>query len=549
MIKISFLGGLGDFGKNMTVIEHAGALLVVDCGSMFPEADIPGIDLVIPDLSYVENNAGRVAGLVLTHGHEDHIGAAPFLLKRVPMPVFASRLTLGLLNRKLEEMGVEVPSRTLLEGRTPVQAGPFSIEGIPVTHSIPDAMALAIGTSEGTLVHTGDFKLDQTPLDHRLTDYGRFQELGHQGVLAMLVDSTNVELEGMVGSETRVKETMERYISSDDRGKLIITLFSTNLMRVQTIYDLAALHGKKVALYGRSLVQNTRVGEQVGYLHIPAGVTIAPEDVQKYDPSEIIILSAGSQAEPQAALSRIAFDECKSFGIEEGDLLIHSARIIPGNEKSVSRIINQTYRKGGEVVTARDAKVHVSGHGAQEEIKMVASWVRPKYYVPIHGELRQLKGNAALARQMGYDDAHILVSDLGESLSFEKGDFTSRGEVPTGSWLIDGDTTDPVDRVVVRDRRHLSNDGVVVPIVVINSQLSRMESEPEIISRGYPTLEGAADTIEEVKRDLVAMMRALPLQEIRDSTILKAKVKATVKRTLKRNEARIPLIIPVVMEI
>ena len=549
MIKISFLGGLGDFGKNMTVIEHGGALLVVDCGSMFPEADIPGIDLIIPDFSYVLDNADRVAGLVLTHGHEDHIGAAPFLLKRLPMPVFASRLTMGLLNRKLSEMGVEPTSRTILQPGKQVGAGPFTIEGIPVTHSIPDAMSLAIGTPEGTLLHTGDFKLDQTPLDHRLTHYDRLQELGRQGILAMLIDSTNVEIEGMVGSEIRVRDTLDRYISAQDTNKLIITLFSTNLMRIQAIYDLAAKYQKKVALYGRSLVQNTRVGEEVGYLHIPGGVSIAADEVSSYSPEDVIILVAGSQGEPQAAMTRVAFDECKNFGVEEGDHLILSARIIPGNEKRVARVINQVYRKGGEVVTARDDRVHVSGHGAQEEIKMMASWIRPKYYVPVHGELRQLKGNATLAKQMGYDDAHILVSDLGESLPFEKGEFASRGEVPTGSWLIDGDDTDPVDRLVVRDRRHLSNDGVVVPIVVISRQEGRMESEPEIISRGYPTLEGATDTVDEVKSDLVAMVRSLSVQEIRDSSILKAKVKSTVKRTLKRNEARIPLIIPVVMEI
>ena len=549
MIKISFMGGLGDFGKNMTVLEHDGALLVIDCGSMFPEADIPGIDLVIPDLTYLQDNADRVVGLVLTHGHEDHIGAAPFLLDRVPVPVFASRLTMGLLNRKLDEIKVEPPSRTLLKAGTRVKAGPFTLEGIPVTHSIPDAMALAISTTEGTILHTGDFKLDQTPLDHQLTHYDRFQEIGREGVLAMLIDSTNVEVEGMVGSEIRVRDTLERYISDLETGKLFITLFSTNLMRIQAIYDLAARHGKKVALYGRSLVQNTRVGEEVGYLHIPAGVSIAAEDVRNYAPEEVIILSAGSQAEPQAALNRVAFDECKYFGIEPGDLLILSARIIPGNEKRVARLINQVYRKGGEVVTARDDKVHVSGHGAQEEIKMMASWIRPKYYIPVHGELRQLKGNAALARQMGYGEDHIIVSDLGETLRFDEGLFTERGEVPTGSWLIDGDTRDPVDRVVVRDRRHLSNDGVVVPIVVINRQMSRMESEPEIISRGYPTLEGGNGNVAEVKDDLIAMVRALPAQEIRDSTILKAKVKSTVKRTLKRKDAPIPLIIPVVMEI
>jgi ribonuclease J len=548
MLKIAFLGGLGDFGKNMTVFEHDGAILVVDCGSMFPEADIPGIDLVIPDFSYLMDKADRIAGLVLTHGHEDHIGAVPFLLKRLPMPVLASPLTMGFLNRKLEEMGVEPTQRKLLKAGLSYTMGPFVVEGIPVTHSVPDAFSLVIRTSDGTVLHTGDFKLDQSPMDRRLTHYHRFQEVGREGVMAMLIDSTNVEVEGMVGSEVRVRDTLDRYIKSQ-RGKLIIAHFSTNLMRVQAIYDLAAAHQKKVALFGRSLIQNARIGEEVGYLKVPAEVSISADDVPDYPPEQVIVLTTGSQAEPYAALNRIAFDECKSIGIGEGDLVIISARIIPGNEKRVARVINQIYRKGAEVVTSRNDRVHVSGHGAQEEIKLVASWVRPDYYVPVHGEMRQLKGNAALARQMGYDTAHIPVCDLGDCLVFEKGVLAGREEVPTGSLLIDGDSTDTVDRVIVRDRRHLSNDGVVVPIVIINRQACRMESEPEIISRGYPYLEAGEIAGAEVRSEIMAMVRSLPEQEIRDSNILKAKVKSTVKKTLKRKEAKIPLIIPVVMEI
>jgi ribonuclease J len=548
MLTLSFLGGLGDFGKNITLLETDDSILVVDCGSMFPESDVPGIDLIIPDFTYLLENSHKVAGLVLTHGHEDHIGAAPFLLKRIPMPVLASPLTLGFLGRKLAEMDVEAPASVVLEPGERHNVGAFCVEGIPVTHSVPDALSLAISTPEGMVVHSGDFKFDQSPLDGRLTHYHRFQEIGREGVMALLMDSTNVEVEGIVGSEVRVKASLERHIASQE-GKLVIALFSTNLMRVQALYDLAALYGKKVALYGRSLIQNVQVGSQVGYLRLPPGVSIAADDVPDCDPGDVIVLTSGSQAEPNAALNRIAFGECKSIGIEQGDKVILSARIIPGNEKRVARVINQVYRRGGEVVTSRDDRVHVSGHAAQEEIKLMASWVRAGYYVPIHGEMRQLKGNAALARQMGYAGDRILVCDVGESLAFEAGRFVRRGEVPTGSWLIDGDSTDAVDRVVIRDRRHLSNDGVVVPIVVINRQAGRMESEPEIISRGYPYLEGGNGAAAEVRADLVAMVKTLPAVEIQDSTILKAKVKSCVKRTLKRNEARIPLIIPVVMEI
>jgi ribonuclease J len=548
MLKVSFLGGLGEFGKNMTVYEQDGACMVVDCGSMFPETDAPGIDLIIPDLAYLQDKAEGLCGLVLTHGHEDHIGAAPFLLKRFGMPVFATPLTMGLLDRKLAEMDVEPPARTILEPGRAYGVGPFTVEAIPVTHSIPDAASLVIRTSEGTVLHTGDFKLDQSPLDRRLTHYHRFQEVGREGVTAMLIDSTNVEVEGMVGSEIRVRDTLEKYIASQT-GKIFIALFSTNLMRVQAIYDLCARHGKKVALFGRSMVQNIRVGESVGYLKVPPGLLVDVEDVPDLPPEQVVVLTSGSQAEPFAALNRIAFDESRSLTVQEGDLLIHSARVIPGNEKRVARVINQIYRRGGRAVTLRDDRVHVSGHAAQEELKLLASWVRPAYFVPVHGEYRQLKGNAALAEQLGYPEESILVCDTGDALLFEGRSCTGREQVPTGSLLIDGESTDAVDRLVIRDRRHLSTDGIVVPIVVVNQQAFRLESEPEIISRGYPYLEGGAEAAEEVKRDLVSMIRGLPHEEIRDSNILRAKVKSSVKKTLKRNDAKVPLIIPVVMEI
>jgi ribonuclease J len=548
MLKIAFLGGLGDFGKNMTVFDQDGRLLVVDCGSMFPEADFPGIDLVFPDFTYLQDKAGRVEGLVLTHGHEDHLGAAPFLLRQFPMPVYGGPVTLGILGRKLEELEVTAPAQVTLQAGVTYDLGPFALEAVPVTHSIPDAFSLLIRTADATVLHTGDFKLDQTPLDGRLTHYHRFQEAGARGVTALLIDSTNVELEGMVGSEVRVRGTLERYIASQT-GKLFITLFSSNLMRVQSILDLAAAHGKRVAFFGRSLVQNVKVGQETGYLRMPPGVEVGVEEVPDLPKSEVIVIASGSQAEPFAALNRLVFDESRHLYIEEGDLLIFSARIIPGNEKRVARVINQVYRNGGQAVTPREDRVHVSGHAAQEEIKLLASWVRPRYYVPIHGEYRQLKGNAALAKEMGYPDENTLVCDTGHCLHFEAGELVGREEVPTGSQLIDGDTADAVDRVVVRDRRHLSQDGVVVPIVVINRQTGRMESAPEIISRGYPYLEGANGTVEEVRADLVAMVRSLPQEEIRDDSIVKAKVKSTVKKTLKRNDAKIPLIIPVVMEI
>jgi len=548
MLKIAFLGGLGDFGKNLTVYDQDGDLLVVDAGSQFPESDFPGIDLVIPDFAYVAERAQRLRGIVLTHGHEDHVGAVGFLLKACPAPLCGTALTLGLAGRKMRELGAEAPAVHLLEPEKPLRLGPFTVEGIPVTHSVPEAVSILLGTPEGTVLHTGDFKFDQAPLDGRLTHYHRFQEAGRQGVMAMLIDSTNVEVEGVVGSEVRVRNTLERYLSRQS-GKIFVALFSTNLMRIQAILDLCDVLGKKVALFGRSLTENVRIGQETDYLRVPEGVLVAPEDIPATPRDRAVILTSGSQAEPFSALSRIAFDENRNLFVEEGDLLILSARIIPGNEKRVARVINQVYRRGGEVVTSRDDRVHVSGHAAQEEIRLMASWVRPRYYVPVHGEYRQLKGNARLAEEMGFSSERILLSETGEALKFEKGRFAGREEVPAGSLLIDGDTGDPVDRVVVRDRRHISNDGVVVPIVVVSRQSRRMEADPEIISRGYAPLESGNGALEEVRREVAALFHTLPPEELRDEAILKAKVKSAVKRVLKRREAGIPLILPVVMEV
>ena len=547
MLKISFLGGVGEFGKNMTIYEQDDSLLMVDCGSAFPESDAPGIDLIIPDFSYLAGSGKKLAGLVLTHGHEDHIGASPFLLKDFPMPVYGSRLTLGFLKRKLDELAVEPPRLNLMEPGEALHTGPFSVEGIPVTHSIPDSLSILLKTRDAAVFHSGDFKFDQTPLDGKFTDYGRLIRAGEEGVTAMVMDSTNVEVPQTAGSETLVKATLERYVSNS-RGSLFVTLFSSNLARIQAVFDLAAIHDKKVVIFGRSLVQNVAVGENLGFLKIPVGVRVAVDRISDYRREDVVIIISGSQGEPFSALSRVAFGEHKSLHFEEDDLLIVSARIIPGNEKRVARVVNQIYRSGGRVVTSRDDTVHVSGHAGREELKLMTSWIRPRYYVPVHGEYRQLFRNAALAEEMGLSKDNVLLSENGGSLIFEGGSFIGRGEVPSGNVLMDQVTADSVDHVIVRDRRNISKDGMVVPILVVDSSARRMEAEPEIITRGYPFLEGNAACLEEIRDALKAMWQALSASEITDMDVLRAKVKSTVKRTLKRNDAKIPLIIPVVME-
>ncbi|HNQ77622.1 MAG TPA: ribonuclease J [Acidobacteriota bacterium] len=550
MLKISFLGGLGEFGRNMTLYEKDGHTLIVDCGMMFPETDLPGVDRVIPDFQYLmETRGAGGCALLITHAHEDHLGAVPFLLRQLPMPVMASPFALGLLENKLEEMDIELQEVRELSNGKKETFGPFEIEPIYVTHSIPEAFSMAIRTGDGTFVHSSDFKFDQTPLDGRLTSFNRFQDYGGMGVTALLVDSTNSEVGGMAGSEKTVFKGLESHISSAGE-RLIISLFSTNIQRIQGILDLASRYRKKVVFLGRSLLGNIEVSERLGHLRYPPNVVIGTEDIPKVRPSDMIVVATGSQGEPFSAMSRIAFDEIKNISIREGDTVIFSARIIPGNEKRIGRIINQVYRKGGRVVTpAEDPSIHVSGHGAKEEIKLLASWVRGKYYVPIHGEFRQLKENGELAREMGYPDERILVSEVGDSLVFENGELIGRSNVPAGTIWLDGESGDPVGKLLLRDRRHLGNEGFVLPIVVVNSQDGRFEADPEIIHRGYPPLENQQDLSDDIKRALRNLAGELTRDEMRDQNIVRARVKSAVKKTLKKNDAKIPLVIPVVMEV
>lgn len=550
MIKISFLGGLGEFGRNMTVYEKDGASLIVDCGMMFPDSDILGVDRVIPDFTYLmENQDRKKFALLLTHAHEDHLGAAPFLLRQIPMPVYATPFAFGLLENKLKEMELEINDRKILSGGVKEKFGPFEIEPIYVTHSIPEANSIAIKSDDGIFLHSGDFKLDQSPLDGNLTSYHRFQEYGEMGVAALMIDSTNSEVAGISGSEKTVFKSFEPYIASA-KAKLIITLFSTNIQRIQGIVELASKHRKKVAFIGRSLLGTIEVSERLRHLRFPEKVVVGVEEIPKIRQSDLIIVATGSQGEPFAALSRIAFDEIKNIFIKEGDTVIFSARMIPGNEKRIGRIINQLYRKGGKVVTPQDDPgIHVSGHAAKEEIKLLASWVKSNYYVPIHGEYRQLKENAELAREIGFTDDRIIISEVGDSLIFEKSRFVGKAKVPAGLVLLDGETGDPVGKLLLRDRRHLGNEGFVLPIVVVNSQEGRFETDPEIIHRGYPPLENSQELTDEIKRALGNLGRELTKDELRDQNIVKARVKSTVKKALKKKDAKIPLVIPVVMEV
>ncbi len=550
MLKISFLGGLGEFGRNMTIYESGNHCLIVDCGMMFPEAETLGVDRIIPDFQYVlERKEEKDFALLLTHAHEDHIGAVPFLLKQMDFSLFASKFSFGLVEKKISEMELECPSFNDIAETESFNFGPFSVEPVFVTHSIPESYSMIVRCEDGVFVHTSDFKFDQTPLDFKTTEYGKLQKVGSEGVTAILIDSTNAETSGIAGSEKTVFKNIEKYISSF-RNRLIITLFSTNIQRIQGILNLSKRYGKKVAFLGRSLIGNIEVAERLGHLQYPSNVVISPDKIEKMNRGEVVVIATGSQGEPFSALSRIAFDETKELFVEDGDLVLFSARIIPGNEKRIGRIINQVYRKGGRVITPKDDPfIHVSGHASQEELKLMASWVKGRYYIPIHGEFRQLKENAELARELGFRDENILVNEVGDSLVFRKGEFLYKEKFPAGMVWLDGESGDPVGKLLLRDRRHLGIEGFVLPIVVVDSSEGCFESEPQIIHRGYSPLESQPDLYDEIKRSIKELEKELTKAEITDQNILKAKVKSAVKKSLKRREAKIPVVIPVVMEV
>ena len=464
-LRIIPLGGLGEIGKNMTVYEYEDDIIVVDIGSIFPAEDMPGVDLVIPDITYLIKNKDRIRGYAITHGHEDHIGASPYVLRDVPAPVYGTRLTLALVENKLKEFRLTgvCPLNVIKPGDT-VQMGVFQVEFIKVSHSIAGACALAIHTPVGTIVHTGDFKVDYTPIDDEPTDLGRFAELGKQGVLALLADSTNVERPGYTMSERSIGKTFDNLFAQAD-GRIIIAMFASNVHRIQMVVDAAVRYGRKVCLVGRSMVNVSKVAMQLGDLKIPEGRLLSTDDLDRYDDSEIVVITTGSQGEPMSGLSRMAFSEHRKLEIKPTDMVIISATPIPGNEKSVSRVINQLVRTGANVIYEALADVHVSGHACQEELKLIHVLTKPKFFIPVHGEDRHLHFHARLAESLGMPEGNIHISEIGEMIEIGPASLSVAGTVPSGSVLIDGLGVGDVGAVVLRDRKHLSEDGLLIVVM------------------------------------------------------------------------------------
>jgi len=550
MLEVVPLGGLGEFGMNMLALTWGETTIVIDAGVMFPDPELLGVDRIIPDLTYLQQK-GRAAALVLTHGHEDHIGGVPHVAPFVDGPIYGTPLTLALVEPKLQEHDMAgAHPLVAVRPRERVAIGPFSVEFIRVTHSMPDCVALAIHTPAGTIVHTGDFKIDQTPIDGEHFDVHRFAQLGSEGVLAMFADSTNIDRRGFTGSEVEVVEAFEEIFSSAT-GKVIVAAFASSIYRMQILVDLAAQFDRKVAFVGRGMIQNSEIAQRLGYLRIPAGVQIRDSDVSNYPAQDVLCLSTGSQGEPMSALSRIAIDDHRFVKVAEDDTVVISARAIPGNEKAIGRVINHLARRGADVIHEGIKHVHVSGHGSEEELKLMLSLVRPRYFIPIHGEYRQLSQHARVAKRVfaGRDPRpEILLAENGDVLVFDNDGGRIAGKAPVGRILIDDTRTGEVGDEVLRDRRHLAEDGLVVPVVAINKQTGMLEGVPDVITRGF-VMQDAQTLLADAARALGDIVEQASLEERTDQGLIKEKLRVELRRFFRKRSGRRPFVLPVIMEI
>jgi ribonuclease J len=551
-LQVIPLGGLGEFGMNMTAIRYADDIIIVDCGMMFPEAELLGVDLVMPDLTFLKENQDKVRAVVLTHGHEDHIGAVPYFLSEIDVPVYGTDFTLALVDRRLEEYELEEDPRFIhVKPKQIVEIGPFKIEFIHVTHSIVSAVALAITTPLGVIIHTGDFKVDPTPTDNELFDLHTLAEYGKRGVLLLLSDSTNADRPGYTESERAVRPRMEEIFNRADR-RVVVSCFSSSIHRIQLVLDLAQEFGRRVAVVGRSMVSVTEIAHSLGLLDIPDGILLRPQDAMDAAPDKVAVLISGTQGEPMSALARVAVDNHKHISVEKGDTVVLSSRIIPGNEKAIFRMIDHMARRGADVLYgSMNPPLHVSGHASVEEMKLVLNLVRPRYFMPIHGEFRQLSKHARLAdhlRFAGLEETFVMES--GDVLEIDHHGARKAGKVPVGRVCIDsGSIEDVVQEVVIRDRRHLSEDGIVLPIIAINRHTGRIENLPEIVSRGFARAEDGSAFMQNARQIVAKTLEGSNQEEKTDWGVMKEKIRADLKRYIVKETSRRPLIMPVILEV
>jgi ribonuclease J len=542
---------LGEFGMNMMAVEYGSHIIVIDCGLMFPDAELLGVDVVIPDITYLRENRERVRAIILTHAHEDHIGALPYVLDEIDAPVYGAPFTLALVRGKLKEHELAdlVELREMLPSQ-PFDVGPFHVELIHLTHSIIDSGALAITTPVGTMIHTGDFKFDPTPTDGRVSDLHTLADYGRKGVLALFSDSTNSERPGMTPSERGVRERFAE-IMAEAKGRVMISCFATSMHRMQIVTDLAAEHGRKVCFVGRSMFQNSEIAIQMGRLRIPPGVLIQPQDVRRLPRNQVVVLLTGSQGEPMSALARVAVDSHRWISVEPGDEVVVSARVIPGNEKPIFRMIDHLYRRGAHVHyhDGGQPPVHVSGHGSAEEMKLMLNLIRPKYFVPVHGEYRQLFRHIELAREVAAVSKECFLLESGDVLEFDEHGARRGERVSVGRVCIDVGTLDEVGDVILKERRHISEDGIVIPILAINEHTGQLQTPPEIVSRGFVPLEEAKDLVESARAVILRTIEKSNVEEMGDWGVIKEKIRTSLRKHFDQETGKRPMVLPVILEV
>ena len=548
-LKIISLGGLNEIGKNLTAYEYGGEILLVDCGMGFPDDDMYGVDMVIPDFTYLVKNKEKIVGLLVTHGHEDHIGGIPYLLREMQIPVFATRLTAGLIHLKLEEFGIADKAELYtVDAGDSFKLGCFKIEFIHVNHSIPDAVALAIKTPAGMVIHTGDFKIDTTPIEGGMIDLTRFGELGKKGVLALLMDSTNVERQGHTITERKVGQNIEALFKDCDK-RIVVTTFASNVHRVQQVINCAVKYGRKVAVTGRSMEKTMSLAADLGYMEIPEGTLVDLNQIKNLPKDKIVIISTGSQGEPMSALYRMAISGHRQVEIGAGDRVIISASAIPGNEKTVSHVVNELFRKGADVIYDRSSDLHVTGHACQDELKLIMGLVKPKFFVPLHGEYRHLCLHKRVAEEMGIPAKNCIISDIGKVIEVSQKSIKLNGTVPAGRVFVEGTSVGDVGTVVLRDRKHLAQDGMLMVVMTLSGEDNSIVSGPDIITRGFIYVKESEKQLAELKTVTLEALEECERQGIRDTANIKNVVKQRLSDYLYKATKRNPMILPVIMEV
>ncbi len=548
-IRIIPLGGLNEIGKNMTVFECCNDMFILDCGLAFPDADMPGVDIVIPDFTYVERNQDKLRGIVLTHGHEDHIGGLAYLLKKINVPVYGTKLTLGLVEGKLKEHGLSGKvNLNIIEPKKTVKMGCMAVEFIKVNHSIPDAVGMAIHTPAGIVVHTGDFKVDYSPIDGEIIDLARFGELGSRGVLALMADSTNAERPGYTHTERTVGESFDKLFKQAEGKRIIIATFSSNIHRVQQIINCAERYGRKIAVFGRSMINVINTAIELGYLKVPKGIIIDIETMNRYESEKIVLITTGSQGEPMSALTRMAMNDHKKVNINPLDFIIISATPIPGNEKYVTRVVNELMKSGAEVVYEAMYEVHVSGHACQEELKLLLALTKPKFFIPVHGEYKHLKKHADLALQMGVPKDNVILAAIGNVIETDGNKMNIVSQVPAGRVLVDGLGVGDVGSIVLRDRKHLAQDGLIIIVIGIEKATNMVIAGPDIISRGFVYVRESEELIIEAKKILTNTIQHCSNAELKEWNTLKGKLRDALSDYIYQKTKRSPMILPIIME-